>query len=199
MASVSAPASWPVWVPVLTSFGDEQQCGNVSWINPFLPSLFLGHDVCEGIETLTKTDWTETKGLDPIAPTPPLPHQSGVGCARESVGASGLCWGWGTVPCGAEGHLWADYNLYPRGWVQSKDLGSELPLLLQSQNPTHLLCLIILPQLGTVPARVLPSLFLENLERKVRGMCWDHSYTSLHLTPSIPHDPLPQLAPALLA
>jgi hypothetical protein len=26
MAIASAPASWPVWVPVLTSFGDEQQC-----------------------------------------------------------------------------------------------------------------------------------------------------------------------------
>jgi hypothetical protein len=29
--------------------------GSVSWINPFLPNLFLGHDVCAGIETLTKT------------------------------------------------------------------------------------------------------------------------------------------------
>jgi hypothetical protein len=55
MASTSAPASWPAWVPVLTSFGDEQQCGHVSWINPFLPNLLLGHDVCAGIETLTKT------------------------------------------------------------------------------------------------------------------------------------------------
>jgi hypothetical protein len=57
MASASAPAPWPAWVPVLTSFSDEQQCGNVSWINPFLPSLLLGHDVCAGIETLPKT-WT---------------------------------------------------------------------------------------------------------------------------------------------
>jgi hypothetical protein len=55
MASASAPASWPAWVPVLTSFGDEQQYGSVSRINPFLPSLLLGHDVCAGIETLTKT------------------------------------------------------------------------------------------------------------------------------------------------
>ena len=55
MASASAPASWPAWVPVLTSFDDEQQCGSVSWINPFLPNLLLGHDVCAGIETLTKT------------------------------------------------------------------------------------------------------------------------------------------------
>jgi len=56
MASASAPASWPAWVPVLTSsFGDEQQCGSVSWINSFLPNLLLGHDVCAGIETLTKT------------------------------------------------------------------------------------------------------------------------------------------------
>jgi hypothetical protein len=30
MASASAPAPWPAWVPVLTSFSDEQQCGNVS-------------------------------------------------------------------------------------------------------------------------------------------------------------------------
>jgi hypothetical protein len=34
--------------------GDEQQYGSVSQINPFLPNLFLGHDVCAGIETLTK-------------------------------------------------------------------------------------------------------------------------------------------------
>jgi hypothetical protein len=54
MVSASAPASWPAWVPVLTSFGDEQQCGSVSWVNPFLPNLLLGH-VCPGIETLTKT------------------------------------------------------------------------------------------------------------------------------------------------
>jgi hypothetical protein len=39
------PSCCPVWVPVLTSFGDEQQCGSVSWINPFLPNLLLGHDV----------------------------------------------------------------------------------------------------------------------------------------------------------
>jgi hypothetical protein len=55
MVSASAPAFWPAWVPVLTSFSDEQQCSNVSWINPFLPSLLLGHDLCSGIETLTKT------------------------------------------------------------------------------------------------------------------------------------------------
>ena len=56
MASASAPASWPAWVPVLTSFlGDEQQYGSVSQINLFLPNLLLGHDVCAGIETLTKT------------------------------------------------------------------------------------------------------------------------------------------------
>jgi hypothetical protein len=52
MASASAPAFWPAWVPVLTSFGDEQQYGSVSWINPFLPNLLLGPDVCAGIETL---------------------------------------------------------------------------------------------------------------------------------------------------
>jgi hypothetical protein len=32
--------------------GDEQQYGSVSRINPFLPNLLLGHDVCAGIETL---------------------------------------------------------------------------------------------------------------------------------------------------
>jgi hypothetical protein len=41
----------------MTSFGDEQQCRSVSQINPFLPNLLLGHDVCAGIETLTKTIW----------------------------------------------------------------------------------------------------------------------------------------------
>jgi hypothetical protein len=35
--------------------GDEQQYGSVSQINPFLFNLLLGHDVCAGIETLTKT------------------------------------------------------------------------------------------------------------------------------------------------
>jgi hypothetical protein len=55
MASALAPAFWPPWVPVLTSFGDEQHYGSVSWINPFLPTLLLGHDICSGIEILTKT------------------------------------------------------------------------------------------------------------------------------------------------
>ena len=56
MASVSAPASWPAWVPVLTSFGEEQQCGSVSWINPFLPNLFLGHDAsCRNRNPKTQT------------------------------------------------------------------------------------------------------------------------------------------------
>jgi hypothetical protein len=62
-ASASAPASWPAWVPVLTSFGDEQQYGSVSQINPFLPNLLLGHDVCAGIETLTKTIFNKTRPL----------------------------------------------------------------------------------------------------------------------------------------
>ena len=65
MASVSAAASWPAWVPVLTSFGDEQQCRNVSWISPFLLNLLLGHDVCAGIETMAKTP-----GLCLICPRP---------------------------------------------------------------------------------------------------------------------------------
>jgi hypothetical protein len=66
MTSASASASWPAWVPVLTSFGDQQQCGNVSWINPFFPNLLLGHDVCAGIETLTRTRrvwWTQVFSL----------------------------------------------------------------------------------------------------------------------------------------
>jgi hypothetical protein len=43
--------------------GDEQQYGSVSRINPFLPNLLLGHDVCAGIETLTKTD-THSQTVD---------------------------------------------------------------------------------------------------------------------------------------
>jgi hypothetical protein len=35
--------------------GDKQRYGIISQINPFLPNLLLGHDVCAGIETLTKT------------------------------------------------------------------------------------------------------------------------------------------------
>ena len=35
--------------------GVEQQCGSLSLINPFHPSLLPGHDVCAGIETVTKT------------------------------------------------------------------------------------------------------------------------------------------------
>jgi hypothetical protein len=41
--------------------GDEQQHGNVSRINPFLPNSLLGHDVCAGIETLTKTKSKQNK------------------------------------------------------------------------------------------------------------------------------------------
>jgi hypothetical protein len=32
--------SCPVWVPVLTSFGEEEWCGSISQINPFLPKIF---------------------------------------------------------------------------------------------------------------------------------------------------------------
>ena len=35
--------------------GDEQQYRSVSRINPFLPNLLLGHGVCLGMATLTKT------------------------------------------------------------------------------------------------------------------------------------------------
>ena len=63
MDSASAPAFWPAWVPVLTSFGVEQQYGSVSRINPSLPNLLLGHDVCAGIETLTKTNSYQHSGV----------------------------------------------------------------------------------------------------------------------------------------
>ena len=56
---------WPLYqllLPDLTSFGDEEQYGSVSQINPVLPSLILGHDVCAGIETLTKTDVKQSSG-----------------------------------------------------------------------------------------------------------------------------------------
>jgi hypothetical protein len=33
------PGSSPICIPVLTSFNDGLQCGNVSQINPFLPNL----------------------------------------------------------------------------------------------------------------------------------------------------------------
>ena len=56
MASASAPAFWPAWVSSPDFLGDEQQYGSVSWINPFLPNLLLGHDVCAGRESLTKTE-----------------------------------------------------------------------------------------------------------------------------------------------
>jgi hypothetical protein len=63
MASASAPVSWPSWVPVLTSFSDEQQCGSVRWINLFLPNLHVGHDFCAGTETQTKTNWYHHSGV----------------------------------------------------------------------------------------------------------------------------------------
>jgi hypothetical protein len=46
------PSSCPVWVPVLSSFGDEQQWGSVSL---FSPNCFLVMIFCAGIQTLTKT------------------------------------------------------------------------------------------------------------------------------------------------
>jgi hypothetical protein len=47
--------------------GDEQQYESVSQINPFLPNLLLGHDVCAGIEALTKTHGQDA--LNPIGIT----------------------------------------------------------------------------------------------------------------------------------
>jgi hypothetical protein len=35
------PGSCPVWVPVLNPFTDEQQCGNVTWNQPFLLQVAL--------------------------------------------------------------------------------------------------------------------------------------------------------------
>ena len=69
-----APTSWPAWVPVLT-FGDEQQFGSISWINPFLPNLLLGHD-CAGIETLTKTTAANTHNNNKITLNAPHSEES---------------------------------------------------------------------------------------------------------------------------
>jgi hypothetical protein len=91
MASASAPASWPAWVPVLTSFGDEQQCGSVSWINPFLPNLLLGH-VCVGRETrLRQLLWALT--AMPL-PCHLLPRLSTLTVSLENVSFSKLPWSW---------------------------------------------------------------------------------------------------------
>jgi hypothetical protein len=55
---------WPLHQLLLSdlrefqSFGDEQQCGSVSRINPFLPNLLLGH-ICAGIETLRQRGWLQ--------------------------------------------------------------------------------------------------------------------------------------------
>ena len=89
MTSASAPASWPAWVPVLTSFGDEQQHGSVSRINPFLPNLLLGHDVCAGIETLTKRNWYQEWGI-PVTPWP---------CFGEDCGRTLELWARRAIQC----------------------------------------------------------------------------------------------------
>ena len=70
MASASAPASWPAWVPILTSFGNEQMYGSIHSINPFLPNLLLRHDVCAGIETLTKGNLYQRSGVSLWQPGP---------------------------------------------------------------------------------------------------------------------------------
>jgi len=43
------------WVPVLASIDDEQQCGYISWIHPFLPNLLFGHDVSAWIGSMINT------------------------------------------------------------------------------------------------------------------------------------------------
>ena len=57
MASVLASASRVLlWVPALTSFSNELQCGSVSKISPFLPNLlFWSWCFVTATETLTKT------------------------------------------------------------------------------------------------------------------------------------------------
>ena len=55
MASASALASLTCLSSSPDFLGDEQQYGSVSQMNPFLPYLLLGDDVCAGIETLTKS------------------------------------------------------------------------------------------------------------------------------------------------
>jgi hypothetical protein len=39
---------------------------SVSWINPFLPNLLLGHNVCAGIETLRQPGCPQIP-RDPLA------------------------------------------------------------------------------------------------------------------------------------
>ena len=49
------PGSCPIWVPVLISFTDEQQCGRELWINPFLPNFVFDYSVSlQQLKTLTK-------------------------------------------------------------------------------------------------------------------------------------------------
>ena len=49
------PGSCPVWVPVLTSFDDEQQYGSISQRNPFLSNLVFSYVFIATMETLTLT------------------------------------------------------------------------------------------------------------------------------------------------
>jgi hypothetical protein len=83
----------------LTSFGDEQWHGSVSWINPFLPILFLGHDVCTGIEILMRTVWY-------------------LGCIDTWVAVqkegTGTCEGFGHCRIGAR--MWAVRVVLTSGW-----------------------------------------------------------------------------------
>ena len=55
MASAPAPGSCLVWVSVQTSSSDEQCCGSVSQINPFLAKLLWSWCFITAILTLTKT------------------------------------------------------------------------------------------------------------------------------------------------
>ena len=49
------PGSCPAWVPVLTSFNDEQCCGSISLINPFYANLLWSWCFITAIEALTGT------------------------------------------------------------------------------------------------------------------------------------------------
>lgn len=52
---VQSPGSYPVWVPALNSFNDEQCCGSARQINLLLPKLLLSWCFITTTITLTRT------------------------------------------------------------------------------------------------------------------------------------------------